>query len=348
VAVYWVLGWLACGLVALAHSDRAPAMIGVAALSMVLGCFGFGNGPVIGCTLVLLAVLLGRPWRQVAVLAATFAVVLLFYTSLLPGAGTGAGAIALRPAENVAVALRWLSGVWIQAWIGLPDHPSGFMRAAMEQRDTGGWLIASADWLARRTVSSSCIEPVILRVVGVYAGCRGFAQSPKLLVGSSNRNVCRVGLGSRQERRQLPELGSFGVLTPQTQGVQMAGAVVAAGAVDMRHPEQVLTHSRSTRVDVILIGATAHAATHKPVDLTHLIAISALHGDQLAGHLVIRFPVGERIANPGVHGENTLLVHRHLCVLAGVLEQVTVIHGPLVQPLGGIDQFVHKSRALVG
>jgi hypothetical protein len=149
VAVYWVLAWLACGLIALGRSERSPAAVGVAAASLALGCFGFGNGPVIGCTLLLMAVLLRRPWQQVAVLAATFAVVLLFYTVLLPGYGTSTAALALRPAENVAAALRWLSGAWVQAWIGLPDHPSGFMRAAMSHRDVGGWLIASSDWLAR-------------------------------------------------------------------------------------------------------------------------------------------------------------------------------------------------------
>ena len=123
--------------------------------------------------------------------------------------------------------------------------------------------------------------------------------------------------------------------------VQVAGAIMAAGAVDVRHPEKVLTHSRSAGIDVILIRPATHASTHEPVDLTHLIAISALHGDQLAGHLVVRFPVRERIANPGVQGENTLLVHRHLRVLARVLEQVAVVHGPFVQPLGGIDKFVN-------
>ena len=69
VAVFWVLGWLAFGPIALAHSARTPAAIWVVALSLALGCFGFGNGPVIGCTLLLLAVLLRRPWRQIALLA---------------------------------------------------------------------------------------------------------------------------------------------------------------------------------------------------------------------------------------------------------------------------------------
>jgi len=150
VAVYWVLAWLACGLIALAHSTRAPGAIWLAALSLVLGCFGFGNGPVIGCALLLLAVLLRRPWRQIAVLAGSFVVVLVFYTVLLPGPDTARTALALHPAENLAVSMRWLSGPWVQAWLGLPEHPSGFMRAAMQHRDAGGWLIASADWLTRR------------------------------------------------------------------------------------------------------------------------------------------------------------------------------------------------------
>jgi putative flippase GtrA len=149
VAVYWVLAWLACGLIALARSARTPGAIRLAALSLVLGCFGFGNGPVIGCTLLLLAALLRRPWRQIAVLAASFIVVLLFYTVLLPGQGTARSALALHPAENAVVSMRWLSGAWVQAWLGLPEHPSGFMRASMQHHDVGSWLIASADWLAR-------------------------------------------------------------------------------------------------------------------------------------------------------------------------------------------------------
>src|SRR5207302_1204362 len=97
------------------------------------------------------------------------------------------------------------------------------------------------------------IEPVVLQVVVIYARCRGLAQSPVLLVGGSNSDVCRVNLGSRQERSQLPKLGSLRILAPQTQGVQMAGAVVAPDAVDVCHAKQVLTHSCGARVDVVLI-----------------------------------------------------------------------------------------------
>jgi putative flippase GtrA len=149
IGVYWVLAWLVCGVVALACGAGSTRATGVAALSLALGCFGFGNGPVIGCTLLLVAVLLRVPWRQVAGLAASFAVVLLLYSVLLPGAGAARNVLAVHPMENAAVALRWLSGAWIQVWLGLPDHPSGFMRAAMAHNGAGGWLIGSADWLAR-------------------------------------------------------------------------------------------------------------------------------------------------------------------------------------------------------
>ena len=41
---------------------------------------------------------------------------------------------------------------------GLPDHPSGFMRAAMQHREVGAWLIASADGLARGSVIRSSAQ----------------------------------------------------------------------------------------------------------------------------------------------------------------------------------------------
>jgi putative flippase GtrA len=196
VAVYWVLGWLTCGLVALAHSTRIPGAIGLAALSLVMGCFGFGNGPVIGCTLLLMAVLLRRPWRQVALLAASFVVVLLFYTVLLPGQGTASTALALRPAENVAVSLRWLSGAWIQAWLGLPDHPSGFMRAAMEHRGVGKWLIVSADWLARGPGDAMARQMQTALWVGAAGVALLLAISARTLSHPVEANATRVlGLG---------------------------------------------------------------------------------------------------------------------------------------------------------
>ncbi|MCU0754648.1 MAG: GtrA family protein [Xanthomonadales bacterium] len=147
VAVYWVLAWLAVGLIAFPRfADSGKG--GVVFLSMFMACFGFGNGAVVGCTLLVIAVLYGVHWRDFLKLLAGFVAILLLYLSAVPGDSSPSLGAEVKPVEMLLVACRWLAGFWVQAWAGLADDTNGFLRASLASRDSGAWLVDSADWVA--------------------------------------------------------------------------------------------------------------------------------------------------------------------------------------------------------
>ncbi len=147
VAVYWVLVWLAIGMVALpryVHSGKGALVW----LSMLMACFGFGNGAVVGCTLLVMSVIYGIHWKLLLKLIGVFAGILLLYLFAASGDSTPASSLKFQPLETLVVACRWLAGLWVQAWLGLADNTNGILRAGLVSRDSGIWLIDSADWLA--------------------------------------------------------------------------------------------------------------------------------------------------------------------------------------------------------
>ena len=188
VAVYWVLACLLLGVYGLT-TERQPAGLYWSATAIMLGSFGFGNGPVVGCALLLIAALQRKSWRRLAALGLVFAAALLLYTYILPGAEKVQAALFLRPSDNLQMTLRWLSGVWMEAWLGLSDSPSGMLRSALLRQGWGTWLVHSADWLA-----SWFAEPTLQ--AKMFLSLRLGAFGALLLIGLSY-GTYRWRMGSR-------------------------------------------------------------------------------------------------------------------------------------------------------
>src|SRR5262249_38186661 len=84
--------------------------------------------------------------------------------------------------------------------------------------------------------------------------------------------------------------------------VQVAAPVVAQQAVDVGDSQKRVRYERGGLVKQILVGSACDVAVEDPVAGAVLIAVIRRGGDELVGHLVVRFAVGQGVMNPFVEG----------------------------------------------
>ena len=109
----------------LAASCVYSAMVGGSAWWMALGgllctvaTFSFGSGIVSFAALFTVAFVMRLQWRYWLAPAAILLADIVLYLYILPGKEGVQGSLALRPSQNIAIALRLLSSPWITADAG--------------------------------------------------------------------------------------------------------------------------------------------------------------------------------------------------------------------------------------
>jgi hypothetical protein len=173
VHTYFVMLFCVLALLAVnaARNARAAAWMVAATLCCTIATFSFGTGIAsFGCVLALGMILRLRA-RDLAIPAATAAVVLAIYLAGLPGHGGVRGSLHYDPAVMFTSVARWLSSPWMHAWLGTGDPPlEPWLQSSLLTMRSARPLVACARWLSELFGARALmIESAVVGFAGLCA-----------------------------------------------------------------------------------------------------------------------------------------------------------------------------------
>ena len=193
---------------------------------------------------------------------------------------------------------------------------------------------------------------------------------------------CLIARDVGKERRHLPAFETLGGGAPDTELVEMAGAVVAEDAIHLAETQKVPSREKRQRIVGVLYrsarGATADDITcrRRSYGVPDVVVIDPLEmlevgvagrigaavsdsrrigtavaeaggGDHLLRHAVVRLVLPQRLQKKEVKGIASVRITVDLRRDPRVLEQIAEEQRPTIGPLRGCQQPLDGSRPLV-